>query len=346
VPGSGGGIRDQGTGTLTSSILAGNTPTNCAGSFADGGLDIDFPESACPGAATDPLLGALAANGGPTATQALTPGSPAIDLVPVGSACAATDQRGMARPVGAACDAGAYELAPPVAVTGGPQDGNLTGTVNPNLRSTQYHFEYGPTTAYGSSSPDHDAGAGPAAVAVSEPLPTMAPGTTIHYRLVAASADGTSTGADQVAVTGAGTDTVAPVLAGVSLSRSVFAVGSKGTAVSARARRHKRGTTFRFTLSEPATVKIAIKRATPGRRKGKRCVKPTRKLRKAKRCTRFVAVRTLSRVGKAGPNKVAFSGRIGTKKLRPGRYRAVLRAKDGAGNASTAKRLTFRIVRR
>jgi len=56
----------------------------------------------------DPLLGALADNGGPTQTMALSAGSPAIDA---GSAawCPATDQRGVARPQGAACDIGAYE---------------------------------------------------------------------------------------------------------------------------------------------------------------------------------------------------------------------------------------------
>ena len=61
-------------------------------------------------------LGALQNNGGPTQTMALGSGSAAIDAVPSG--CPATDQRGVARPQGAACDAGAYELdATPPAVT-------------------------------------------------------------------------------------------------------------------------------------------------------------------------------------------------------------------------------------
>ncbi|MDH3302314.1 MAG: family 16 glycosylhydrolase [Acidimicrobiia bacterium] len=55
---------------------------------------------------TDPLLGPLADNGGPTQTHALNAGSPAIDAAN-GAACPATDQRGVAR-VGA-CDIGAYE---------------------------------------------------------------------------------------------------------------------------------------------------------------------------------------------------------------------------------------------
>jgi hypothetical protein len=58
---------------------------------------------------TDPRLGALADNGGPTDTLALLPGSPAINAG--GSiGCPATDQRGVPRPAGQ-CDIGAFELA-------------------------------------------------------------------------------------------------------------------------------------------------------------------------------------------------------------------------------------------
>ena len=56
----------------------------------------------------DPRLGPLRYNGGPTETQALLLGSPAIDSGgddPVSS----TDQRGLARPQGRASDIGAYE---------------------------------------------------------------------------------------------------------------------------------------------------------------------------------------------------------------------------------------------
>jgi hypothetical protein len=54
-------------------------------------------------------------HGGPTKTIALLAGSPALDAVPAAD-CAdaagealAVDQRGMDRPVGSGCDAGAYE---------------------------------------------------------------------------------------------------------------------------------------------------------------------------------------------------------------------------------------------
>jgi CSLREA domain-containing protein len=54
----------------------------------------------------NPRLGRLASNGGPTQTQALLPGSPAINAA---SRCPNHDQRGFARPVGKPCDIGAFE---------------------------------------------------------------------------------------------------------------------------------------------------------------------------------------------------------------------------------------------
>lgn len=69
----------------------------------------------------DPLLGPLQNNGGPTWTEALLPGSPAIDT---GSnpLVLANDQRGagFARTAGSGTDIGAYEVQPPVAATAIP----------------------------------------------------------------------------------------------------------------------------------------------------------------------------------------------------------------------------------
>ncbi|MCS7222228.1 MAG: choice-of-anchor Q domain-containing protein [Anaerolineae bacterium] len=57
---------------------------------------------------TDPRLGPLQDNGGPTPTHALLPGSPAINAgTNVG--CPPTDQRGVPRPQGPRCDIGAFE---------------------------------------------------------------------------------------------------------------------------------------------------------------------------------------------------------------------------------------------
>jgi hypothetical protein len=57
---------------------------------------------------SDPKLGPLANNGGPTLTLALLPGSPAIDAGDTALA-PATDQRGFPRPASLAADLGAFE---------------------------------------------------------------------------------------------------------------------------------------------------------------------------------------------------------------------------------------------
>ena len=124
-----------------------------------------------------------------------------------------------------------------------------------------------------------------------------------------------------------------------------FALAKKRTVAVARVRKKvKRGTAFKFTLSEAAGTKITIARKAPGRLKGKRCVKPRKGLKK--RCTRFLTAMTLTRAKtKPGANTVSFTGRVGKKKLKPGGYRATLVATDPAGNRSKAARVAFTVVR-
>lgn len=75
-------------------------------------------------------------------------------------------------------------------------------------------------------------------------------------------------------------------------------------------------------------------------------MRPTRKLRHARRCTRIVTRGTLTRLSHQGANRVAFSGRIGSRALRPGRYQATLIATDATNHASRPKTITFTIVKR
>jgi beta-glucanase (GH16 family) len=84
-------------------------------SLTSGGHNV-FTDATCAPTGTDQqvpsaLLAPLGDNGGPTPTHALLDGSPAIDAAD-GALCPATDQRGVARPQGPACDAGAFERAP------------------------------------------------------------------------------------------------------------------------------------------------------------------------------------------------------------------------------------------
>jgi hypothetical protein len=105
--------------SLTNTIITGNQWYACewhasgAVSLVSGGHNLVQDDSCNPVATdqsfTDALLGPLADNGGPTWTHALLPGSPAIDAAD-DAVCPATDQRGVLRPQGAACDIGSYEL--------------------------------------------------------------------------------------------------------------------------------------------------------------------------------------------------------------------------------------------
>jgi uncharacterized repeat protein (TIGR01451 family) len=136
--GDGGGLFNSGAMEVTSTILADNrafdsnaaglVPNNCQPgiNFTSGGFNLES-ENSCGLSGTgdlsntDPLLEALADNGGLTQTHALMTGSPAIDAgTPVACTDIAidplpVDQRGFTRPVdgdsdlAVVCDIGAYE---------------------------------------------------------------------------------------------------------------------------------------------------------------------------------------------------------------------------------------------
>src|SRR5215213_2358991 len=93
------------------SILSGTGFNNCGGSVVDLGNNLSWPvENNCPGTSTDPRLDSLADNGGETETVALLADSLAIDAGD-NRTCTPTDQRGVTRPQGDACDIGAFEAA-------------------------------------------------------------------------------------------------------------------------------------------------------------------------------------------------------------------------------------------
>jgi hypothetical protein len=136
-------------------------------------------------------------------------------------------------------------------------------------------------------------------------------------------------------------------LTALSETYSTFAVGGSSTPLSGRtaANRHHKGTVFSFRLDRRATVKIAIQTTARGRRVGRTCKPDSHTLRRRPRCTRTVTVTTLSRTSHFGHNKIAFSGRIGGRALKPGHYTAVFAAIFAAG-VSPRQSLTFTIVRR
>jgi hypothetical protein len=77
----------------------------------------------------------------------------------------------------------------------------LGGTVNPNGVETHYHFEYGPTTAYGFSTMEGNAGSGRSTESEQLTVSKLEPSTVYHYRLVASNTWGTGYGKDEVLTT-------------------------------------------------------------------------------------------------------------------------------------------------
>jgi phosphatidylinositol-3-phosphatase len=116
-------------------------------------------------------------------------------------------------------------------------------------------------------------------------------------------------------------------------------------AEAARKRRHARGTTVSYVLSQPASVSFRVQRARKGRltRRG-RCVRNRRSRRHLRRCTRWRRLKGGFQVeGIAGANSFRFKGRLRGRKLRRGRYSLVAVPRGFAGVGARATR-RFRIV--
>ncbi|MFN8040949.1 MAG: Ig-like domain-containing protein [Acidimicrobiales bacterium] len=115
-----------GTITMRSSALKSVTGFNCTGSIS-GTSNVSSDSSTCGGGltGTDPLFAALGDHGGPVPTRTLSLGSQAINAGD-NATCPPTDARGISRPQGGVCDAGAVEYVNSTSVT-------VTGSVNPSV---------------------------------------------------------------------------------------------------------------------------------------------------------------------------------------------------------------------
>ena len=137
--------------------------------------------------------------------------------------------------------------------------------------------------------------------------------------------------------------TTAPVI--TSARESARRWRERGSVRVKRDRKSPVGTTFSFTLNEPARVALAFTEKAGGREVNHRCLPQTHRDRRRPRCTRTLPVGTLAFAAHRGHNAVRFRGRISpTKKLEPGRYQLVMTATDAADQRSTDESLNFTIV--
>jgi hypothetical protein len=128
-------------------------------------------------------------------------------------------------------------------------------------------------------------------------------------------------------------------ISNLTLSRTRFAVATSAAAA-------KGGTTFRYRLSEAATVTVTLRRTSVGRKVAGKCRSRTRANRRHSACIRYRRVGHLRQRGAAGRNKKRFSGWLGKRRLHTGTYRARFVAVDAAGNRSRSKAVNFTIVAR
>ena len=118
-------------------------------------------------------------------------------------------------------------------------------------------------------------------------------------------------------------DSTAPTLMTVAMWPSTFKAARRGPSVAASAV----GTTVRYRMSEAARVTFKVVRCVGGG------------------CRQRRTIGTVAHTGRAGLNRVGFTGRVAGRRLRPGPYRLVARASDAGGNRSVAESLGFRVVR-
>lgn len=370
----GGGISGPASAVLVNTIVAGNhagsaavadcrIPVTSGGHNLEGGTGCGF-SGAGDLRTSAPLLGALRDNGGPTGTQMLQPGSPAVDAGS-GAVGPPADQRGVQRPQGAANDIGAVEVAAPSAMTGATTDVTATTATahgvatNPGPAATTVAFQYGASAAYGAQTTPQAVGPNTGSQAVSAALTGLPAGTVVHVRVVAASPDGTSYGADQTFTTAALPAGAIPIPAGPSAPRpadvgpsltdlrlhpSRFHAATHGASVATI--RRARGTTISYRDSQPAITTFTVQRIRKGYRLSGRCLlkRPRHVRRSTSRCTSYSTSGAFRHTDVAGVNRLGFTGRIAGKRLPAGRYRLSATPRSRAGRQGATVRKTLTVV--
>ena len=170
----------------------------------------------------------------------------------------------------------------------------------------------------------------------------------------------TATSTDGQTATATETYTVAapapanPVLGELRESHLRWPEGSSLPHITSHAKhtpgRPAMGTTFSFTLNQPATVRLTFTQQASGRvvsvNGHRECVAQTKPNHHGRKCVRTVTAATLSLTAPSGTDKLGFAGRISrTRKLRLGSYTATITATNASGESSAPKSLRFTIVK-
>ncbi|MBO0746709.1 MAG: fibronectin type III domain-containing protein [Acidimicrobiaceae bacterium] len=113
----------------------------------------------------------------------------------------------------------------------------LNATINPQGSSTTYHFEYGPTSAYGQSTPESASiGSDSSDHQVADTIAGLDPHTVYHFRVVATNADGSAPSPDATFAT------LGPLVSTVQADQ----VGTTDARLNASVNPNGSSTTFHF----------------------------------------------------------------------------------------------------
>jgi hypothetical protein len=255
----------------------------------------------------------------------------------------------------------AFADPPPEATTGvasavGHEVATLNGTVGAGASNRSY-FQLGTSTAYTTATAPQELGRSGASRALATAVGGLSPSTIYHYRLVVENSAGQSVGADQTFTTSAGTvvcvkcgppcgtctQHVAPVISGATQSHATWREGSRAARFARRL--PPLGTTFKYTLNEPATMSFVFTQRASGRKVHGRCVAPSHSNNRARVCRRTLTRGSLVAPAHRGGNRFLFQGVLAHgKRLRPGTYTLVITA-AAQGLVSRPASLTFTIVK-
>jgi subtilisin family serine protease len=138
-----------------------------------------------------------------------------------------------------------------------------------------------------------------------------------------------------------------PVLSGLTIAPSTFRAAKTGASISSA--HVKRGAIVSYSDTLAALTEFTVVAPRAGiLNSAKKCVAPPRHRpahgRRAKSCVRYLRSGSFERIDTPGLNKFHFSGRVGNKKLPPGRYR--LQAVPVFGPVTGAAAVaSFRIIK-
>lgn len=192
--------------------------------------------------------------------------------------------------------ADAYQSDAPVTggATGvGQNAATVSGTVNPEGAKASVSFQFGTTTAYGSTTAEQTTGPDNVADAFTAALTGLPTATRIHYRMVATSDFGTQVGADQTLTTHSPPPRVVPGKASVGHARV------SGTTVSVR-----------IACKGDTSCKVSLKLTVTETLRGHRLIAVS--ARKAKLTHKTVVLGTVSATIKAGRKATVHVGLNGT----------------------------------